>query len=384
MPPDRGRASKACATCRKIKTRSGGHGKVSFNPSSSSETIPAEVRKSPLLLCACCLIAVRHTTQDSASTLAPRLFQEARTLLSAHLLDVPQSIEFFQAAVVLSMWSTTIGQTPLSINSYEGFAPVMTGSEGQAASLSKSELDRWCVWNHLCLVHLHYCVGTRRRAILDWIQTRMVAEVMLYWIIYESCSAAQVDLPKTQSALREWRQEWKFLFDQPRSQFIQIGFHFARLLVYDQALKSRSAAMTRLSAAIIQLALDTADLRTRHLSDHIYHMITFAAVTLCRLLHMYEDQLASTHRIMELDSLVLTLVTWLHSIGLPCHVAHTLGDVVAAFHENPRTNAHPSPYDQVQDDIGLYFPELLGIETFDGGNFDFIPDWDPYIPGPAT
>ena len=40
----------------------------------------------------------------------------------------------------------------------------------------------------------------------------MVAEVMLYWIIYESCSNVQVDLPKTQSALREWRQEWKFLF----------------------------------------------------------------------------------------------------------------------------------------------------------------------------
>jgi hypothetical protein len=180
--------------------------------------------------------------------------------------------------------------------------------------------------------------------------------------------------------------------DQPRSQFLQMGFHFAQLLVYDKALKSRSAAvresrimeMTRLSAAIMQLALDTADVRTRHLSDHIYHMITFAAVALCRLLHMYEDQLASSHNIMELDALVLTLVTWLHSIGLPCHVAHTLGDVVAAFHEKLRPNAHPSPYDQAQDDIGLYFPELLGIETFDGGNFDFIPDWEPYIQGPST
>jgi hypothetical protein len=140
---------------------------VSSNPGSSSETVLAEVRQSPLLLCACCLIAVRHTTQDSASTLAPRLVPEAKTLLSAHLLDVPQSIAFFQAAVVLSMWSTTIEQTPLSIDSWllsgfalqhslasEVFAPVIAGSGGQAASLSKSELDRWCVWNQLCLVHL--------------------------------------------------------------------------------------------------------------------------------------------------------------------------------------------------------------------------------------
>ncbi|KAE9370923.1 hypothetical protein N431DRAFT_343941 [Stipitochalara longipes BDJ] len=394
---------------------------VSFNPTLSPSVLLTETRTSPLLLCACCLIAVRHTAQDSASILAPQLFLEAKSLLAASLLDVPQSVAFFQAAVILSMWSTTIGQTPLSIDSWllsgfalqhslasEVFAPVM-GTGGLAASLSKSELDRWCVWNHLCLVHLHYCVGTRRRSILDRKQiekcrqildsdhatnfeTRMVAEVMLYWIIYESCSSPQVDLPKTQTALHEWREEWKFLFDQPRSQFIRMGFHFAQLLVYDQALKSRSAAvresriteMTRLSAAIMQLALDTADVRTRHLSDHIYHMITFAAVTLCRLLHMYENQLAAMHNIMELDSLILTLVTWLHSIGLPCHVAHTLGDVVAAFHEKLRPNAHPSPYDQVQDDIGLYFPELLGIETLDGGNFDFIPDWDPYIQGPAT
>jgi hypothetical protein len=99
--------------------------------------------------------------------LAPRLFQEAKTLLSICLLDVPQSIEFFQAAVILSMWSTTIGQTPLSIDSWllsgfalqhsfasEVFAPIMGRSAAQAVSLSKNELDRWCVWNHLCLVHL--------------------------------------------------------------------------------------------------------------------------------------------------------------------------------------------------------------------------------------
>lgn len=175
--------------------------------------------------------------------------------------------------------------------------------------------------------------------------------------------------------------------DQPRSQFIQMGFYFAQLLAYDQALKFRSAAvresllseMIRFSAAIVRLALDTADARTRHLSDHVYHMITFAAVTLCRLLHMYESQVASSHNITELDSLVLTLVTWLHSIGLPCHVAHTLGDVVAAFHQKLRPHAHPSPYGDPQDDIGLYFPELLGMETFDGGNFDFLPNWEPYV-----
>jgi hypothetical protein len=140
---------------------------ISFNPTSSADTLLTEVRASPLLLCACCLIAIRHTSQDSASTLTPRLFQEAKALLSANLLDVPQSIEFFQAAVILSMWSTTIGQTPLSIDSWllsgfalqhslasDVFAPGIRESGEQAVNLSKGELDRWCVWNHLCLVHL--------------------------------------------------------------------------------------------------------------------------------------------------------------------------------------------------------------------------------------
>jgi hypothetical protein len=63
-----------------------------------------------------------------------------------------------------------------------------------------------------------------------------------------------------------------------------MGFHFAQLLIYEQALSSRSAAvresllseMVRLSAAILTLAMETTDLRTQHLSDHIYHVITFA------------------------------------------------------------------------------------------------------------
>ncbi|KAF8855187.1 hypothetical protein BDZ45DRAFT_805164 [Acephala macrosclerotiorum] len=391
---------------------------VSYSETVSPDALLADIRESPLLLCACCLIAVRHMSWISTAELAPRLFQEAKSLLSTTLLDIPQSISFFQAAVILSMWSTTIGQSPLSIDNWllsgfalqhslasNIFASISSGS--RPASLSRNELDRRCIWNHLSLAHLHYCVGTRRKAMFDIHQinkcrevlvadqitnfeTRMVAEINLYWIIYESCAAIQVDLPGTQTSLHQWREEWKFLF--ATLAIHPDGLPFAQLLVYDRALKSRSAAvresllseMIRLSAAIIQLALDTTDVRTRHLSDHIYHMITFAAVTLCRLLHMYGAQLTASHNIVELDSLVLTLVTWLHSIGLPCHVAQTLGDVVAAFHKELRPNAHPSPYAQAQDDIELYFPELLGIEMYADGNFDFNPDWEPYIQGPAT
>jgi hypothetical protein len=171
-----------------------------------------------------------------------------------------------------------------------------------------------------------------------------------------------------------------------------MGFHFAKLLMYDQSLKTRSAAvresllseMARLSSTIVQLAMDTSDDRTRHLSDHIYHMITFAAVTLCRLLHMYETQLATTNNIMELDSQIVQLASWLRSIGLPCHVASTLGDVVAAFHRKLRPNEHAryqresAAIQTPSTDFNISFPDLLGMEPFDVQIQNWLPDWEPF------
>ena len=54
----------------------------------------------------------------------------------------------------------------------------------------------------------------------------MVAEITLYWIIYESCSKDSMDLPKTQAELHSWKQEWKFLFgkyfDFPKAPFLTV------------------------------------------------------------------------------------------------------------------------------------------------------------------
>lgn len=141
---------------------------VTFQETTSpSASLLAEVRRSPLLLCTCCLIAVRHTTDEYASRLAPLLFQEAKSLLSTTLLIVPQSMAFFQAALILSLWSTTIGQAVMSIDSWllsgfalqhclssDLFAPITNTI--QTSPLTRQEIDRWFIWNHLCVVHLQY------------------------------------------------------------------------------------------------------------------------------------------------------------------------------------------------------------------------------------
>jgi hypothetical protein len=393
---------------------------VSFDKETPTATLLEDVRKVPLLLTACCLIAARHASHESASRLAPLLFTEAKALLSAALLSTPQPIEFFQGALILSMWSTTIATVPLSVDSWllsgitlqhsvatKLFNPSTVGT---GSGCYKPGLDRLCVWNHLCLVHLHYCVGTRRKAVISRtdidqcrlilgsenatnFETRMVAEIFLYWILYESFSAP-VDLPRIQSTLQAWRSEWQYIFDRPRSQFVQMGFYFAQLLAYDQSLKTRSSAareslineMIRLSTAIIKLSMDTADDRTRHLTDHIYHMISFAAVTLSRLLHTYEPQLAMTTDVRELESLIVSLISWLHAIGSPSHIAHTMGNVVNAFHRKLRRGSALSPtasYEEVDsavhDDFAQLFPELFGARPFWVGNLSMLPDFQPIL-----
>lgn len=106
---------------------------------------------------------MRHTSRELADQLAPRLFHETKRLMAASLLHVPQPIEYFQAALVLSLWSTTVGQTPLSIDSWLLTTYAIT--QGRASPVfakvlrdqsDQDHADAWSIWNHLCLAHLQY------------------------------------------------------------------------------------------------------------------------------------------------------------------------------------------------------------------------------------
>ncbi|KAJ5180213.1 hypothetical protein N7492_003423 [Penicillium capsulatum] len=399
---------------------------VLFDPASDPSIILPRVRKSPTLFGACCLIAVRHTSEELAARLAPELYERVRSSVSSTLLVAPQSIEFFQAALVLCMWSTTVGQVPLSIDSWllSGFAlqhsqssPLFAAVTAQfhpPAKIDDRSLDRCFLWNHLCLAHLHYCVGTSRRSMLQsWqiercraiinsdrannFEVRMVAEIHLYWTAYEHLVEESVDLLKAVAALQTWRRKWEFVLDQPRSQFLSMGFHFSNLLLYEHVLKSNSARsrdstvseMIGHSATIVRLAMDTVDERTRHLSDHIYHMITFAAIVICRLLHSHEGLLAKSCDIAELHTLIHNLVQWLHSIGLPCHAAYTLGNIIAKVHQKLRPQVEVSPIAVPMDILpdenltNYYFPEFLGLGTSGDGNWDLLSDLNLFPQSPV-
>jgi hypothetical protein len=128
-----------------------------------------------------------------------------------------------------------------------------------------------------------------------------------------------------------------------------MGHHFAFLLTYCRSLQSKTTSMrsstltemVHLCRNIINLAIDNTDERTSHLTDHIYHIITFSAITLCQLLQTYRGKLGGHDTEISLDALVLRLVDWLHSIGFPCHVSRVLGDVIAAY--RARLSPRPQP-----------------------------------------
>jgi hypothetical protein len=125
----------------------------------------SRTRQSPLLLCSMFLIAVRHTRDDLSDALAPKLFQEATRLVQQAMLIAPQTLEFFQATIILSLWSTTIGQFPMSIDGWlltshaimqASASPIFASITPPSRPNFGTDLDQVYIWNHLCVAHLQY------------------------------------------------------------------------------------------------------------------------------------------------------------------------------------------------------------------------------------
>lgn len=166
-----------------------------------------------------------------------------------------------------------------------------------------------------------------------------------------------------------------------------MGYYFALLLSLRQSVKathnrmgeSPLSELIRLTTSIINTAMETADARTQHLTDNIYHIFTFSAITLCQLVQKYESQLQQSHDVPSLDSLVSKLVVWLRSIGLRCHVAHMLGDLVSAQQRTLRPGAVGTPSgDSVFAGAlspNTLFPDIISAEMMEGGT-DLWPPWD--------
>lgn len=139
------------------------------------------------------------------------------------------------------------------------------------------------------------------------------------------------------------------------------------------------------SKQIIDIFLDTADERTRHLTDHVYNVVTFAALTICRVLQSYCAQLQQAgHDVDGLHKLIESIIAGLSSVGLPCHAASMLAAVVSARFARLQTTqgstrtlhsedlvvdsstSMPEAY-ACFDDYTFTYPDFSRTELFDVG-----------------
>ena len=185
-----------------------------------------------------------------------------------------------------------------------------------------------------------------------------------------------------------------------------MGYHFAHLLAYSRSLKSPDTTMgisnldemIERSTIIINLAINTTDDRTRHLTDQIFHMVTFSALVLCRFIYTYKAQLeTSGYDIDILETLIAKRIDWLRAIGLPCHAAYMLGDIVSAYlrklRPNPPSTNVNIAYGTMSDDgnnpdigqnylppdVMLLYPNFIGSEFLDinGDGMSWLTAEDP-------
>ncbi|KAI6859467.1 hypothetical protein KC343_g5832 [Hortaea werneckii] len=123
----------------------------------------------------------------------------------------------------------------------------------------------------------------------------------------------------------------------------------------------------------MQLAIDTTDARTKHLTDHVYHIIAFAAVTALRLMSRYRKNLQASTDIGQMETLVSKTVEWLDSIEPVSNAGRTMSDVIKATQRKLgsriSSSTQMSPPALLMDSTKLAVPDLFAANTAEF-------DWD--------
>ncbi|KAG9959342.1 MFS general substrate transporter, partial [Aureobasidium melanogenum] len=256
-----------------------------------------------------------------------------------------------------------------------------------------ARLNLLYLWNHLCLSHLHACITMRRKAMINAahikqaqlitrvaqssnFEIRMAAELCLYWTIHQELEMETPDLSRSRDVLRSWKNDWEFLFAQERHHFIQMGLTFAHLLVLERSHGDQSSSMSDPSTVdmlsccseILETAIQTTDERTELLTDHVYHMITFAALTLSRLLHKHEQGSSTSFDTTTHHALITKTWQWLGSIGLSGHIGRTMSTIIATLYQSLfPSQANPTEIYRLNQDTESFIgmPEFFDLDAFD-------------------
>lgn len=235
---------------------------VSFPLDLPADQLLVRIRqRCSLLLTVVCCVSLRYNPHmaEYKAKVYPLLLNKLQQELTASLLVVPQTIEFMQALTLLSIYGLSLSAKEFVIDSWfissvalqhfitkDALGLVMS-ADGISPVTEFDEVTTYRVWNHLCLAHLVNCVMTGRMCILDEIRLdqcrrsldlssatnfdgRMIAEISFQLIVYNFIETLQ-PLQTFEDELAQWLEEWGYLFEQPTTQFTEMGYHYGYLVV---------------------------------------------------------------------------------------------------------------------------------------------------------
>lgn len=129
-----------------------------------------------------------------------------------------------------------------------------------------------------------------------------------------------------------------------------MGYYFTLLLTMTRSIRNKRGSVSsnlddliRLITSILHLVIETVDDRTQYLTDHVYHVVVFSALSLCQVLSKHEVLLRASHDVSLLDSLLSNTIEWLKSIGTASHITHLLARVVESQYRKARPEQQAVP-----------------------------------------
>ncbi|AQZ18225.1 (ZYRO0D08316g) [Zygosaccharomyces parabailii] len=235
-------------------------------------------RNGSLLLTATCVLALRYTDRyhDLKTRVYKNLLFKLKSDLELSLKIMPQNIEFLQAIVILSLYASSFSSDIMSLDGWylsgigiQQYLTINIQESLQTALGHSSLLDddeeetqaftSYRIWNHLCLVHLTHCVFSGRMCAVDEIRLdlsrrvlqlpkatnfdgRMVGEIALELILYNFMQRCQAvgsttsgdpanSLEDVKEDLKDWVEEWNYLFTQPITQFLEFAYHYGYAMI---------------------------------------------------------------------------------------------------------------------------------------------------------
>ncbi|KAJ5302813.1 Transcriptional activator of proteases prtT [Penicillium atrosanguineum] len=285
-----------------------------FGPWVSIDLSSGIQRTDTLLFNTACLLASRYLPGMPSNTVHEISLQVQHAVTKALWRKTPLSNDCLQALALLCLYPTSSHKegfmdgwllSGISVN-HALLSFTFLNQPSNKSILSDEILSQLRIWNTFCLTHLHSALGYGRSVnvqphyldlctrILDHPRAtsedgRILAEIQLYRIALK----LQNDPQRLRFAepeyeeIERWKIEWAHLLSNEGSSTLELSLWFSQLLLHRTATRLRPES-DRLAPEICSNArlIISRSLQTRFsaapgLTDNVYYILGYAALTLC-------------------------------------------------------------------------------------------------------